>query len=394
MVRKCYKCGMCMFQCPIYSVYRNETYSAKGKINAIDAIINKEVNVYELDDVFRECNLCRHCSKICPGEIDITSLVIKYRHLLNSIKQCDRYEHILNNIKKYGNPYEPQKNAFKNNKIYDIDDKENIDIQNIDKISGGETLVFFGCTIRHNIPGIVDSVLNFLDKLHIEYIIMEDEPCCGNILYNIGYIEDANIIAKANKAILNKFNKIITLCPGCYSMFKSYKNSKFEVFYILDLIYDARQRLKSNAKEPLYFQIPCHIYNSKENYKNIISEIMPLFGDIDSSLDVMGTKCCGAGGGMSTYNKNYLQERMDIVLKEVNVNHIMTSCPFCYLNFKKNTSKNVSFITENLDVENNIKIELKKRKKIVDKHNENNIMASLVKYKISSSIKKLFYIGD
>lgn len=374
-----------MFQCPVYSVYRNEVYSAKGKINAIDSIINRKNSLSELSEIFQECNLCRHCVNVCPGEIDTPALVVEYRARLNKIKTHDNYLEVLNNIKQSGNPY-GLNNGYKHR-----EGRTGISGNKNEKI-----LVFLGCTTRHKLPELADSLLSFLDRLGFGYTVMDNEPCCGNILYTLGYVEEAKNIAKQNKDILNKFDKIITLCPGCYNMLKTYKKSVgagFEVFHILEVLHEARSRLKSNVKEPLYFQVPCHIYNSDDKFKNIISDITQLFEYLRSSLDVMqATKCCGAGGGMLLYNKGYVQSRVDALLRNVTTESVITACPFCYLNFKRNTSKAVSFITDNLEVEEGARIELKdhgKSMRGVFRNKNDNVPVLLLKYKVGSALERL-----
>ncbi len=374
-----------MFQCPVYSVYRNEVYSAKGKICAIDSIVNTRKNsLSELSEVFKECNLCRHCVKVCPGEIDTPALVVEYRARLNKIETSDSYHEILHNIKQSGNPY-GLSNDFKHQ-----EDRAGILGNKKEK-----TLVFLGCTTRYKLPELADSLLNFLDRLGFNYTLLDKEPCCGNILYNLGYVEEAKNIAKQNKIILNKFDKIITLCPGCYNMLKTYKKSVgagFEVFHILEIVHEARDRIKRNIKEPLYFQVPCHIYNSNDKFKNIILDIAQLFEHPRFSLDVtQATKCCGAGGGMLLYNKGYVQSRVDALSRNIVPEHVITACPFCYLNFKRHTSKVVSFITDKLEVEGKARIELKdngKSLQVALRNKEDNVPMLLLKYKVSSALEK------
>lgn len=383
---RCYKCGMCMFQCPVYSVYRNEVYSPKGKINAIDSIINAKSNsLSDLPEIFQECNLCRHCVNICPGEIDTPGLVVEYRARLNKIKPTGRYLEVLDNIKHRGNPYGLENGSSQMGHQKNKNDKS-------------KTLVFMGCTTRYKLPEIAKSLLDFLDRLGFSYTLLDDEPCCGNILNNLGYPEEAKNLAKQNKAVLNGFDKIITLCPGCYNMLKTYKKSvgsRFEVFHILEIVHAARGQLKCNTEEPLYFQVPCHIYNSDTKFKNIISDITRLFGHLQSSIDVtQATKCCGAGGGMLLYNKEYVQERLNTVLRNVESGNVITACPFCYLNYKRNTSKEVSFITEKLEVAGKTEIELGGDGNFLHhvpghKECEENIPVLLVKYKIRSVMKKI-----
>ncbi len=378
-----------MFHCPVYSVYRNEVYSPKGKINAIDSIINtKRNNPDDLSEIFRECNLCHHCTKICPAEIDKTELVIKYRAQLNKTKPVGNYEAILSNIMKNGNPYSSNGGLHRNaTKIQGIEKEKN------------RTLLFIGCTIRHKLPEIVDSVVSFLDKSGIDFTVLDDEPCCGNILNNLGFIQDARIIAKRNISILNKFDKIITLCPGCYNMLKSHNGStgaKFEVYHILEIIHKARNQLESNLKEPVFFQVPCHIYNTDKKFEKIIPDVMSIFRQASTSLDVTNApKCCGAGGGMPLYDKEYVMKRLDILLQNEPAQNIVTACPFCYLNFKKLESRQISYITENLDITEKIKIDLRSTDESFQKFTQTkeekvNLPMILLKYKASSKLKKIF----
>ncbi len=250
---------MCMFECPIYSVYRNDVFSPKGKINAIDFITtnkNKINKIDSLSETFRECNMCGHCTMICPGEVEITKLVVDYRNVLNKIKPNKNYERIMNNIKLFGNPYglnlENKKIKKKNN-----NGKDNI-------------LLFFGCTARYKLPEkTLNSVLGFLDKLSINYSILEDEPCCGNILYNLGYSREAKTINEKVHNVMKIYSKVITICPGCYNMFKTYKqsDSKLEVFHILEVIHDSIQQIKNIENDSIYLQVPCHVYNSDRRFK-------------------------------------------------------------------------------------------------------------------------------
>ena len=223
---------------------------------------------------------------------------------------------------------------------------------------------------------------------------MDDEPCCGNILRNLGYLEEAKIIARKNTSILNKFDKIITLCPGCYDMLRSLKESsgaRFEVFHILEVIHKGRDQLISNLKEPVFFQVPCHIYNTDKKFEKIIPDIMPLFQQVTTSLDVTNApKCCGAGGGMMIYDKEYVMKRINILMENESAQNVITACPFCYLNFKKHTSRRVSYITENLEVAGKIKIELKSDdKSFQTKEEKPNLPLILIKYKVNSKLKKI-----
>lgn len=97
---------------------------------------------------------------------------------------------------------------------------------------------------------------------------------------------------------------------------------------------------------------------------------------------------------MLLYDKEYVKKRIDILLRNESAEKVVTACPFCYLNFEKNTSKDISFITEKLEVIENTKIKLKGFNEIVpithNKEEDKNAPLMLIKYKVSSKLKKIF----
>lgn len=367
MINKCVKCGICRFQCPVYSIRGNDAFSPKGKITATECIRNDATALFELVDVYRECSLCKHCAKACPGELDIPNLVIHYREKLNKISPCKTYERILTNVQDVGNPYSSseQPSFHKNGS------------------STKEVLLFLGCTARFREPEIAKSAINFIDGIGIDYTVLNNERCCGNILYNMGYINEAREVAKRNTIYLNKFRKILTLCPGCYNMLKSYKKTtgaKFEVFHIVELINSVSNRIEK-SKEPVYFHVPCHLYN-EGGFEDIFSNLISLFEKVTSSLDITkSTKCCGAGGGMLSTNEEYVKNRMRLTLKNIDADTVITSCPFCYMSFKKYSSKNISYITEKIKYNKELEDILKRQSEAIT--NCKNIQSK--KYKAISS---------
>ncbi len=379
-INKCFKCGLCRYQCPVYSVHRNDNYSPKGKLLATGYQQKNAKALLDLVDIYRECTQCKHCLKTCPGDIDIPEMVIEYRGKLNKILPDKTYERLLKNIKELGTPYTSvEKNGFHKN------EKNKTDI-----------LLFLGCTARYKLPEIAKSTISFLDRIGLDYTILDNESCCGNILYNTGYLDDAKDVAKRNVTSLNKYKKIITLCPGCYNMLNIYKKltrTKYEVFHIVEIINAIREKIKTN-EEPVYFHVPCHLYNTgefNESFFNIIS----LFENASSSLDVTNsTRCCGAGGGMLSTNEEFVKERMNITFGDIKGDTVITSCPFCYMSFKKYSSKNVVYITEKLNFDDVFKIDVrslsktKNQKNIVEVElNSRSFIKWTLMYKLKHIIK-------
>lgn len=378
-INKCFKCGLCKYQCPVYSVHRDDAYAPNGKLVATNYQQNDATALPELASIYRECSQCKHCVTTCPGNIDVPEMVIDYRAKLNKLMPDKTYERLLKNIQETGTPYDSiEKNVFhkeKNNKT--------------------EVLLFLGCTSRYKLPEIAKSSVSFLDRIGLNYTLLDEEQCCGNIAYNMGYLDEAKDIAKKNTPILNKYKKIITLCPGCYNMLNNYKKMsrvKYEVFHIVDVINAIREKIIRN-KNPVYFHVPCHLYNTgefDESFTNVIS----LFEKASSSLDVSGsTRCCGAGGGMLSTNEEFVRERMNLTFSDIKSDTVITSCPNCYMSFKKYSSKNVSYITETLNCDEDFRIDVRsltktrKEKEIVDEELKSR---SHIKWLIIYNLKHIF----
>lgn len=378
-INKCFKCGLCRYQCPVYSVRCNDAYAPRGKLAATSYQKQDATALTELASVYRECTQCKHCLKTCPGNIDIPEMVLDYRAKLNKLVPDKTYERLMKNIKEVGSPY----GAIKKNGFHK------------DKNDRTEILLFLGCTSRYKIPEIAKSTMNFLDRIGLNYTILDEEKCCGNIAYNMGYLDEAKDIARKNAPDLNKYKKIITLCPGCHNMLNNYKKMtrvKYEVFHIVDIINAIRENIISN-KDPVYFHVPCHLYNTGE-FNESFSNVISLFENASSSLDVSGsTRCCGAGGGMLATNEEIVKERMNLTFGDIKGETVITSCPNCYMSFKNYSSKNVAYITEKLNCNEHFKIDessltkIGKKEDFVDEEfKSRSLMIWSIKYKLKHII--------
>ena len=107
-----------------------------------------------------------------------------------------------------------------------------------------EVILHRGCTSRFRENELITSVISCLNKKNIDFSVLDDETCCGIILYLLGDSKTADEVVKAN---IQKFNshgvkKIITICPGCYEAFHDYyskhENFDIEVIFAMDLFND------------------------------------------------------------------------------------------------------------------------------------------------------------
>ena len=184
------------------------------------------------------------------------------------------------------------------------------------------TVLFKGCTPTHKTPEILAAAENLLNHNNVNYGFLNDETCCGNILFNLG---DESSGLKVVRKNIKKFKaagvkRIITICPGCYNAFNKYYKGQDgfnpEIVLAVDLL-----NVTTVAGENFVVQDPCH---AKEK-ADIVRKILP------RSKNESASPCCGAGAGVKAHDKQLASTK---AIKTVD-NHpekIITYCPFCYIN--------------------------------------------------------------
>lgn len=270
---------------PLSSIYCTLKMKLTGNLNEKD-----------LKKLYR-CTLCNQC-KTAGFNQGTREKAVCNNIITSHVAQ------ISENISKFGNSY------------------------GIDGIAAGdnqnnmETVLFRGCTPRYKVPEILIAAENLLTGNGIKYGIINDEICCGNILFNLGDESTGSEVVSKN---IKKFKaagvkRIITICPGCYNAFNKYYKGRDgfnpEIILAVDLLN------KSNfAGEEFLIQDPCHAREKAGSVRRILS----------SSKNKSASPCCGAGAGVMAHDKQLASTK---ARKAVDKNHekIVTYCPFCYLN--------------------------------------------------------------
>jgi Fe-S oxidoreductase len=269
---------------PINNIFSNIKIRATGILN--------EKNLNEL----YRCNLCNSCHMAGFNKGARNRAVNKHIIMphLATIKE---------NINNFGNPY------------------------GIDHVREGigkekkETIIFRGCTSSYKTPESLESALRLITNLDINYDFIDNETCCGNILFNLGDEEAGYEIVKKN---IEKFKaagveRIITICPGCYNAFNKYYKGFQEFNPEILLAIDLMDELKISGD--FLIQDPCHAKEKSNKVRKIL-------GDLKNKST---SQCCGAGGGVIAYDEQTAILRA-IKTIENSSKKIITYCPFCYLN--------------------------------------------------------------
>ena len=239
--------------------------------------------------------------------------------------------------------------------------------------------LFLGCVIPNRYPFIERATRNVFEKFKIELIDMKGASCCPAPGVFRGFDIDTWLVVGArNITIAEELGVDIALmCNGCYGSLlevnhtlKHDKEKKrrvnehlakigrefkgtAEIRHVVDIMYHdigpekIRNRTKYGRKVPLNLNLAlhygCHLTKPSEIRPWDKQVENPTF--FDELVEISGCKslnykdkfmCCGAGGGVRGAFKelslDYTREKLEN-MSAVNADAIITSCPFCHLQF-------------------------------------------------------------
>ncbi len=184
------------------------------------------------------------------------------------------------------------------------------------------------------------ATLNLLDKLNVDYTLI-DEVCCSGVLEDVGYqINDDLARLNIERILKTGAKTIITGCPYCSRTFKNktqyaeLKEKGVQVLHISqflkDFDFDVQTDKRVTYHDPCDLGRHCGIY---EEPREIIRKIAPNFVEMEHHhADAL---CCGAGGGVrGAYAKNSIamaRRRLEEV-EAIGAEVVLTECNSCVHN--------------------------------------------------------------
>lgn len=338
-VYRCFRCGYCRAQCPIFKVKQNESWNTRGRMILIKSLIegNLKASRSVLDRLYC-CSLCMSCETSCPAVVRLSEVYERVREDLVELKlgPLERHQKIARDILAEGNPFR-QPRAERPSSYQCKDPRE------------AELMFFVGCVSAYRKPSIVHSVEKILTSTDTDYTTLgAQELCCGSVLMRTGQTRTFEKLAQQNTRRFKELGvqKILTVCPGCYLTLKVdyprlIKDFPFEVVHISEFLHQLLQtgklRFTKRVGLKVTYHDPCHIgrrFNLYEPPRTVLSSI-PGVKLVEMSRNRENAQCCGAGGGVkSAFSDTALKigvSRMEEAA-QTKADLLVTSCPFCYIN--------------------------------------------------------------
>jgi Fe-S oxidoreductase len=349
----CGRCNSCKYiyrdyrdSCPAYIKFYFEPYTSSGKIwMALDLYQKKyEWSPSIVDKVF-SCTLCGNCTVQCQQEAGKHALdifeALREEAVEKGLGPLEAHKTIKQNIDKEDNPYgDPKKDRFKGvaRKYFKAE---------------ADVIYFVGCTSAYREKQLFESVIPILEKLNINFTLLEDEVCCGSPLLTTGQFKAAKRLAEQNTRIIleKKGTTIIASCAGCLRTLKSQYERKYgikidkEVLHLSEFLARKLKPLKKlfikskKVKEKVTYHDPCHIgrhIGIFEEPRKVLKKI-PGIEFVEMGRNRENAWCCGAGAGVKSALKDWAVEISEERIKEAEetgAKSIVTTCPFCERNLR------------------------------------------------------------
>lgn len=219
---------------------------------------------------------------------------------------------------------------------------------------GRNNLYYPGCLTKFVLKDKLENYKEILNRLGIDFIILQDNVCCGSPVINAGYDKEAYNLASLNFELFNKkkIGKIITNCPACYKIFtQDYKRilpnwnipAEHITATILSRLKEKPSLIKHPANEKIIYHDPCHLGRHSNIYEEP-REVLKLLGYeiVELPDNRQNALCCGGGAGLKaneTELSNKIAKLILTKIKAIGVNKIVSTCPLCFSQFKENFEK-------------------------------------------------------
>jgi Fe-S oxidoreductase len=351
-IKQCIDCDICLEVCPTYETTRDFLLSPKGRLKAAENILeNNDITEKDIKASYT-CPKCAACETVCPEKIEVSKIVAEARNrIVESGKgPLPPHKKVIEGLLERGNavngepgkrlawlpePFEPREST---------------------------TLLFVGCTPAYLVKDAARYSYLALKKLGIDFMVLEDEGCCGTYIYESGELALAGEYFRKNVERFKKLGitKLILPCNGCFKCFKYFYpevlgSFDFEVLHVIQAIYNKvkdNPALLKKIDRKITYHDSCRL-GRVEGYTEEPRQLLKWCGAEIYELprSRIETLCCGSGGGIRSAFKELSFDIAKNLLNQTETKELITPCPFCtfnlgYTNKQSGMEKQITYITK------------------------------------------------
>ncbi|MDI6724286.1 MAG: succinate dehydrogenase/fumarate reductase iron-sulfur subunit [Methanobacterium sp.] len=331
-LRGCIECFSCLSACPV--IKEAEEFAGPYFMRyiskfAFDPRDRADRAKNGFDEGLYCCTSCGKCAEVCPKEINTFGGAIeKLREIAcrEGVGPLPQHKDVKELIAKTGRSVEPLEEGFVKAVSDKIRDKK------------PKVAFFTGCLTDYRHPEIGFALLKVLEKNDIDVIVPEDQVCCGSPLIRTGQTDLVEELVEKNREVFKGYDTIITVCAGCGATLKNDYPEYGVKFNVLDISEFLVDNLNTEDMKPLNMRVtyhdPCHL-NRGQGITREPRELLRKIKGIEFVEMEKPDQCCGAGGGVRSGKPEIaaaLGKKKAKMIDELNVDAVITICPFCQNN--------------------------------------------------------------
>ncbi|RAP46793.1 MAG: succinate dehydrogenase [Methanosphaera sp. rholeuAM74] len=347
-LRSCIGCYSCLAMCPVLK--KTSEFAGPYFMRGLSSITfdprgDESRSGQAVDSGLYCCTSCGKCSEVCPKEINIYGKaieIIRARAVQEKEGPLEAHKKIHDNVKNTGKSVGVDKDtgyeegfAVEYNKTHQFNEKPKI-------------AFFTGCMINNKLPWIAEYLVKILNKLGYEVDIPQQQVCCGSPLLRTGQTDIIQDLVDCNYETFKEYDIILTVCAGCGATLKNNYPEYGAKLNVMDISEFLEDKLNPDDMKEVNLKVtyhdPCHLARSQNitfQPRNILNKIKGLtFVEMDKPA-----QCCGAGGGVKSGKSEIAEaladEKVEMIDK-LDVDHVVTICPFCEYNIQDSLTKNNS----------------------------------------------------
>jgi len=213
-------------------------------------------------------------------------------------------------------------------------------------------LYWVGCVVATRTPNTARAVVNVLGKANVDFTLLgEKEGCCGYVLLASGLWKEAKDVAAhvVERVKEAGVRVLVTSCAGCYYTFSELYPEVLNVEMPVEVVHTsqfAHNLIKNGQLElkglnlKVTYHDPCSLGRHSKVFdepRNVLKAV-PNLQLVETPLNRRRARCCGAGGGLWSFNypvsvnSAYVRLVNDVV--PLGVDALTTACPTCHVNLR------------------------------------------------------------
>ncbi len=355
-ITRCVKCGSCRAVCPSFLQEERESFSARGRMALVKAVLDGKLTVSEIfKDRLATCTGCLACEAACPSNVPVTEIIQAAKEqairesgkgIINeAISQVLKHPAALRATAwlapialHYG---KTKRSEFKVQSLESGEQSPRYRAQSTRNKKNGTVVFFPGCAIEYFQPDIGAAVQRVLTALGYEVIIPEGLKCCGRPLLSLGDRAAAEELAAHNRDVLSaiKADAIVTACASCGLTFKKEYPKLLRPagasLVVLDIHEFLSDKLADTPLAPLYRSVtihdPCHLGRG-QGLAAVVRDVLCSVPGLELREMKNADRCCGFGGVMRVTHQNLsdgIAEEKAQTIIATQADTVVTGCPGC-----------------------------------------------------------------